>query len=64
MALTINSVKKQLRPFNISVTKTNWGDVKVNLKRGAEVTATYHDDLVDALHTGLALAEQDITTTH
>ena len=57
--MSFSEVKKQLRKLGITIVKTDWEDFRINCHRGKESTASYHVDLVDALHSGLSLANVD-----
>ncbi len=56
--LTFTGVRFRLSRHRITVRKTDYGELRVNLLGGVEATAYYTDDLDDALHTGIAMANE------
>lgn len=56
--LTIASVKAQLHPYGVSLSRTEHDEYRVNFKGGAESTAYYTTTLSDALGTGIYMAER------
>lgn len=53
--LTIAQAKEACRTINMSLTKTQAGDYRVNYAPGVEATAYYTDCLEDALDTAFAM---------
>lgn len=56
MRLTFATVKHDLDRHDISLRRTQDGELRVNYRNGREATAYYTDDLHDALATGRAMA--------
>lgn len=54
--MTFRDVKRFLRGYNVTITRTEFEEYRVNLKDGTEATASYHTDLDDAYGTGIAMA--------
>lgn len=55
--MTIKAAKAYLRPLGIVITKTAYGEYRVNFKGGREETAYYTNDLKDAVGTGAAMTK-------
>jgi hypothetical protein len=56
--LTLKTVREILAGYNVTIRKTEDGEYRVNFRGGAEATASYQDDLQDAVDTGVAMAMQ------
>ena len=59
--LTLSHVRTQLRTIGIVIRRTDYGEFRVNYRRGNEPTAYYTNDIEDAFGTGklMALWEAD-----
>ena len=62
MGLTAKVVKKQLQVYSMTFKKTNPNEYppeyRVNFIGGSEDTAYYTNDLLDAYHTGVTMAQR------
>ena len=53
----LNAARAMLRPRGVTIAKKDTGEYRVNLVNGKEATASYSDDIVDSVATGLAMAQ-------
>jgi hypothetical protein len=56
MKLTLAIVRKELRNVGVVISRTAYGEYRVNFRNGIEATAYYTDALDDARDTGHAMA--------
>lgn len=54
---TFAEAKERLARVGVTIVKTEWDDYRVNVKGYGETTASYTDDLEDAIGTGFAMAK-------
>lgn len=54
---TFTEAKERLQRVKMTIKKTEWNEYRVNLLGGSEATASYTDDIEDAVATGFAMAK-------
>ncbi len=53
----LEAAKAILRPRDVTITKKDTGEYRVNFVNGKEDSASYSEDIVDSVATGLAMAQ-------
>jgi hypothetical protein len=56
--LTLKTAREILAGYNVTIRATEDSEYRVNFRGGAEATASYQNDLQDAVDTGVAMAMQ------